>query len=105
MVAVNVSVIDSASGKQIRATYFVTPDYLSPGADDNWARVPPTPMTAQRLADSFSCFLPTRKMVDDVYRAAMVKLEPLPMYAARDGSPPCTSTISLLKDKGRVERD
>jgi hypothetical protein len=41
-------------------------------------------MAAQQLADSFQCFLPTRKIVDDIYQAARVKLAPMPMFAFRD---------------------
>ena len=85
-VRINTSIIDSATGKKIEAYYFVAPDYLSLGTDDDWARVPLTPMTAQRIADSFHCFLPTRKMVNDIYMQAKVKLEPIPMYAFRDSS-------------------
>jgi hypothetical protein len=44
-------------------------------------------MAAQRIADSLQCFLPTRKIVDEIYKAAKVKLEPMPMYAFRDSSP------------------
>lgn len=84
-VRVNVS-ITGADGKLIRAHYYVSPDYLSLGTEDDWARIPLTPMAAQVIADSFHCFLPTRKMVDDIYKQAKVKLEPVPMYAFRDSS-------------------
>jgi hypothetical protein len=43
-------------------------------------------MAAQQIADSFHCFLPTKKIVDDIYKQAIVKLEPVPMYAFRDSS-------------------
>ena len=86
-VQVDVSVIDSSTGKPISATYYVSPDYLSIGTDDDWARINITPMAAQKIADSFNCFLPTRKMVDDIYKAAKLKLEPVPMYAFRDSTP------------------
>lgn len=86
-VPVNVSVFDSANNKTINATYYVSPDYLSIGTDDDWARIHITPVTAQIIADSLRCFLPTRKMVDDIYRAARIKLEPVPMYAFRDSTP------------------
>jgi hypothetical protein len=85
-VKINVSITDSITGKKINACYFVAPDYLSIGTDDDWARIPLTPMAAQKIADSFHCFLPTKKMVDDIYNAAIVKLEPVPMYAFRDSS-------------------
>ncbi|HEY6062729.1 MAG TPA: hypothetical protein VIV35_03915 [Chitinophagaceae bacterium] len=85
--AVHVSILDSSSGKTIKATYYVSPDYLSIGTDKDWARINITPVAAQKIADSFQCFLPTRKMVDDIYKAAQVKLEPVPMYVFRDSTP------------------
>jgi hypothetical protein len=86
-VAVDVAIKDSATGRLVQATYFVSPDYLAVGTDNDWARVPLTPMAAQRIADSLGCFLPTRKMVDDIYKAAKVKLEPVPLFALRDSTP------------------
>jgi hypothetical protein len=78
--------ITSEDGKIIHAYYFVTPDYLSIGSNNDFARIPLTPMTAQTIADSLHCFLPTRKIVNDIYEAATVKLEPVPMYAFRDSA-------------------
>jgi hypothetical protein len=73
-------------GKIIKAIYYVSPDYLSIGSDTDWARINITPMAAQKIANSLGCFLPTRKMVDDIYKAAKIKLEPMPMTAFRDSS-------------------
>jgi len=84
---IKVSIIDSATDKTINAEYFVSPDYLSIGTEDDWARINITPLAAQKIADSFQCFLPTRKMVDDIYKAAKIKLEPVPMFAFRDSTP------------------
>lgn len=78
--------ITSAKGKNINAVYYVSPDYLSIGNDADWARVPLTPMAAQKVADTLDCFLPTRKMVNDIYKTAVVKLAPVPMYAFRDST-------------------
>lgn len=86
-VPVHVSIVDSATGKTIKAVYYVSPDYLSIGSNDDWARINITPNAAQKIADSFNCFLPTRKMVDDIYKAAKLKLEPVPLYAFRDSTP------------------
>ena len=86
-VPVHVSIKDPISGKNIDATYYVSPDYFSIGTNDEWARVNITPMAAQRIVDTLHCFLPTKKMVDDIYKAATVKLEPMPMYALRDSTP------------------
>ncbi|MBD1396354.1 hypothetical protein H9Q13_04195 [Pontibacter sp. JH31] len=77
----------SPSGKTIKATIYVSPDYLSVGHRKDWARVPLTPMAAQQVADSLHCFLPTRKIIDDIYRHASVKLAPQPLTAHRDSTP------------------
>ncbi len=84
-VAVTSTMQDSA-GITHKAVFYVSPDYLAVGTDEDWARIPLTPMAAQKIADSFHCFLPTRKMVDLIYQQATVKLEPVPMYAFRDSS-------------------
>lgn len=86
-VGVPVSITDSLTGKTIRAVFYAAPDYLGIGTDNDWARIHITPRAAQQVADRLDCFLPTRKMVDDIYRAATVKLEPVPMYAYRDSTP------------------
>jgi hypothetical protein len=78
--------ITSSEGRLIKAHYYVMPDYLSIGTNDDFARIPLTPMAAQQIADSFHCFLPTRKIVNDIYEQAKVKLEPVPMYAFRDST-------------------
>ena len=80
------STIKDSMGTSHRAVFYVSPDYLAIGTDEDWARIPLTPMAAQKIADSFHCFLPTPKMVDLIYRQAAVKLEPVPMYAFRDSS-------------------
>lgn len=79
--------VEGGQGKIIKATYYVSPDYLSIGSDDDWARIPLTPMAAQAIADTLHCFLPTRKIVDDIYRHAQVRLEPVAMFAFRDSTP------------------
>ncbi|MBC7850147.1 MAG: hypothetical protein H7Y31_10450 [Chitinophagaceae bacterium] len=83
---VPITVVLTNGNKTIKAVYYVSPDYLSIGSDADWARIPLTPMTAQRIADTFQCFLPTRKMVDDIYSQATIKLEPVPLYANRDSA-------------------
>lgn len=73
-----------ASGREHTAVFEVMPDYLAVGSDSDFVRVPVTPQTAARIADAFGCALPTREVVDEVYRAATVKLEPKPMTADRE---------------------
>lgn len=84
---VHTSIFDSATAQTIHAVLFVSPDYLSVGNDADWVRMPVTPGAAQKIADSFHCFLPTRKLVNDIYRHASVKLEPIPLFAFRDSTP------------------
>jgi hypothetical protein len=69
---------DGPQGR-VRATLHVAPDYLAIGSDEDFVRVPLRPATAQRLCDLAGCSLPTPKIVDDIYRAARVKLRPLAM--------------------------
>ncbi len=62
-----------------KATYFVTPDYLAIGSDEDYFLAPLSPGTAQNIANLAGCCLPTPKMVDDIYAAATVKLTPEPI--------------------------
>ncbi len=73
-------------GKMHAITFYCSPDYAMIGTNDDWVRVPLTPIAAQAMADSMHCFLPTRKMVDLIHHHSKVKLEPVPMYAYRDST-------------------
>jgi hypothetical protein len=68
---------------KLRVTYFVMPDYLAIGSDQDYFLAPLSPGTAQAIADFVSCSLPTPKMVDDIYAAATVKLTPEPIPPSR----------------------
>jgi len=72
----------SANGHE--CIYEATADYLAIGSDDDFVRMPMTPASAQRIADAFGCSLPTRKMVNDIYAQAEVKLEPRPLTEQRE---------------------
>ena len=50
----------------------MTPDYLAVGSDDDFFRMPMTPVLGQQLADLTGCSLPTRKMVAAIYAQAAV---------------------------------
>ena len=71
-------------GKRVTAKYFVMPDYLMIGSDNDFVRVPMQPKTAQKIANKFGFFLSTPKICDDIYKATKVKLEPVPLTVARD---------------------
>ena len=67
----------SASGHT--ATYYVTPDYIAIGSDADYFLMPMTPLLAQRLGDRLGYSLPTRKMVNQIWTNAAVKLSPAPI--------------------------
>jgi hypothetical protein len=67
------------NGTPILATIWVSPDYFALGSDLNFVRIPMTPMTAQRICDAFGFVVPTRKIVDEIYRNAALRLSPSPM--------------------------
>lgn len=75
---------NAVNGLRASAVYEVMPDYLAIGSDEDWVRMPMNPHTAQAFCDAFGLALPTRKMVDDIWRAAEVKLTPEPMRQDRD---------------------
>jgi hypothetical protein len=58
---------------------YVTPDYLAIGNDDDYFYIPTTPNLAQRIADFTKTMLPTKLMVDEIYKQAKIKLEPSPI--------------------------
>ncbi|MEW6305988.1 MAG: hypothetical protein AB1705_21135 [Verrucomicrobiota bacterium] len=76
---VEIKVTRAFDGRTNTAAYFASPDYLAIGADDDYFLAPVTPETAQAIADSLDCVLPTRRMVEDIYAAAAVKLAPKPI--------------------------
>lgn len=59
-------------------TYYVAPDYLSIGDNSDFVRMPMNPKSAKLIADQFGCALPTKKMVDDIYKNAAFKLNAKP---------------------------
>lgn len=56
--------------------YYAVPDYMAVGCDTNYFLCPMTPLLAQRIADFCGCTMPTRKMVNQIWTAATVKLAP-----------------------------
>lgn len=63
-------------------TYYVIPDYLAIGCDTNYFLCPMSPIIATKIADSIGCTLPTKKMVNDIYAQAALKLAPLSIPAS-----------------------
>lgn len=81
---VPVKITKTIDGEEFTAEILVAPDYLAVGSDDDCLLTPLSPRTAQVIADRLNCVLPTRRMVDEIYRAAAVKLEPAPIPPSPD---------------------
>lgn len=60
-------------------SYYVAPDYMAIGSDTDYLLEPMTPLLAQRVSVLLNCTLPTRKMVNDIWTAAPLKLAPNPI--------------------------
>lgn len=58
------------------ATFLVLADYLAVGTDNDFIRAPVTCAAAQTIADLTKTMLPTRFLVDAIYRQAEAKLPP-----------------------------
>jgi hypothetical protein len=72
------------AGVTHRATIQVMPDVLAIGSDRDFVRMPMNPLTAQAFCDAFGFALPTRKLVDETWRAARRKLWPQPLVDSRE---------------------
>ncbi len=70
-----------AGGQTHNGTLHVMPDYISVGSNEDSIRVPMSPITAQHIADATGTNLPTRKIVNDVYAQADIRLRPQPLPA------------------------
>ena len=71
----------SANGKTVRLTLCVLSDYLSLGDDADFLLIPMSFDTALSVAASLGFTLPTRRMVDIIYRQSTVRLTPQPLPA------------------------
>jgi len=100
------AVVKVTEGKN-SITYLVTSDYLAIGNNNDYVRMPMNPLTAQAIADKYDCTLPTRKMVNDIWKQSVIKLQPLPWGPPYDASMMSTSRYDIhnqriqnqLKDK------
>ena len=74
----------SVSAPSHTVTYYVTPDYVAIGSDLDYFLEPMTPLLAQRLCDRLRYSLPTRRMVNQIWTNAAVKLSPSTIPADPD---------------------
>jgi hypothetical protein len=65
--------------KKVTATIFVMPDYLAIGSDRDFLLMPMDWYTATEIAVRLGFILPTRKMVDAIFKQSDFHLSPDPM--------------------------
>lgn len=86
-------------GSSVSIVFCAMPDYLAVGSDSDFVRVPMGMPAATRIASQFDMLLPTRRMVDQIYRAADLRVAPQPMTPG----PQMTSTDYFLRHNATVE--
>lgn len=97
---VGISVSTTIDSTEYHLTYFVTPDYLAIGSDSDYFLAPLSPISAQIIADSLGAMLLTRVMVDQIWAAAGLKLEPQPI-APSDSM----TSLSVMRTHDRMVYD
>jgi len=75
------------SAKGHTGSIWVSPDVLAIGSDEDFVRMPLTPITAQQVQDFYSTTFVTSKLSDDIHAAAEVKLSPIAQNAWYDKPP------------------
>ncbi len=88
-----------AGGPPVQVTICVMPDYLAVGSNRDFVRTPLGLPAAAEIALRMGFLLPTPKMVDAIYAAARIRLQPQPMPAGDQ----MTSTDYLLRHDRTVD--
>lgn len=95
-----ITVSASIGGSTRALTYYVTPDYLAIGSNADYFLCPMTPILAQQVADYLGCSLPTRKISNDIWTNAAVKMNPQPITAS-----PQMTTVPVFNDHNTMVWD
>ena len=88
-----------ASGREVTATVWVTPDYLAIGSDSDFFYVPLNYYSATLIAARLGCVLPTPRIVDAIYDQSVHHLKPAPLPA----SPLMGTNIYMAEHKQKVD--
>jgi len=92
--------IVGADGSVVHEAQFsVAPDYLCLGNDTDFMRIPMWPGTAQAILGEHGWSLPTKSLVDQIWRQADVRLDPQPIPA----SPFMVTTQAYAQHHGMIE--
>lgn len=80
--------------------YYVAPDFLCIGNDQDFVRISLGGNAAKKVCDSFGCMLPTKQMSDQIWKVADLKLLPVAMGASYYMG----STTTLLEHNKVIEK-
>jgi hypothetical protein len=86
-------------GRRITVSIFVMPDYLAVGSDSDFLLIPMTLHTATQIALRFGFVLPTKKMVDAIFRQSAFHFTPEPLPPG----PQMRSTAYYVKHDERIK--
>lgn len=64
--------------------YYVIPDFLAIGTDQDYFYCPMRPQLAQKIAKYLKCSLPTRFISNKIYQSASVKMLPQPIAPSKE---------------------
>jgi hypothetical protein len=87
------------NGKPLMATIFVAPEYLAIGSDNDFLRIPMNLETATAVVKRLGFVLPTRKIVDAIYKQSSYHFVPEPLPAG----PQMRSTQYYQKHNEMIE--
>lgn len=79
--------------------FFVAPDYLSVGSDEDYVRFPLNPLTATLIGDQVGATLPTRAMVNAIWSSAAVKF----VHQTMPPTNQMTSTEWFLEHNAKIQ--
>ena len=88
-------------GKAITATIFVMPDYLAIGSDRDFLRMPMNLYTAVKISERFGFVLPTKKIVDAIFKQSAFHFTPKPMQPG----PQMRSTAYYWKHNQKIKEE
>lgn len=88
----------------ITVNYKAGLDYLAVGSDDDYVRVPVTPLLAQTLARKYGWGLPTGAMTDNIYSNADIKLEGKGYVTAPPGTAENKRQQAMMQGNEFIER-
>lgn len=82
-----------------KINYFVLPDYLAIGSNDDFVRMPMPVNIAQQIATASNCSLITKKISDDIWKFSANKISQFPM-----GTSNMTSLLTYKKHNNSVNQ-